>query len=182
MKLTLSLLVSLLAASAASATITAQISLTSAGNGVLAGLQNSSGTQGALVWGIVVDTAGDGFDGAAGGVAGSYSSGFSYIPTVTSASYVGAVDSDGQVLSVGGLASDDVLFLSINLMATTTNTNDGAANQFRPTQITSVGLGANGVTTGKNFAVIWFNATAFGGTASNGEGYGMVTTPTTAAA
>jgi len=179
MKLKLAILASVFAAASAHATITAQISLTTAGNGVLGGLQNSSGTQGALVWGLVVDTAGDGFDGAVGtNASNSYSGGFSYIPTTTSGSYTGATDTDGQILSVNGVASDDVLFLSINLMATTTNANDGAANLFRPTQITALTLGQNGVATGKSFAVIWFDATSFGGTSADGQKYGMVTGPT----
>ena len=157
--------------------VTLTISSNSAGFGVLTGLQNSLGAQGALVWGIVVDGAGNGFQGASGVL--RYDPTFSYSNTST--------NSTGFALTVNnGVATDDVLYISTNLMATSTNTNDGGANFFRPTLINNVTLGSTAggvsplVNPGDAFAIIWFDATAFGGAAANGQKYGLLSAPTTA--
>ena len=72
---------------------TIQLSLTTAGTGVLTGLQRNDGTQGALIWGIVVDTGGNGFQGNSG--ATPYDSNFTFRPTATGGGYTGAIDTDG---------------------------------------------------------------------------------------
>lgn len=178
MKLVKSILIACIATTAISTgAVTLTISSNAAGFGVLTGLQNSSGTQGALVWGIVVDGAGNGFQGA--------TSGATYDPTFTYANT--STNTNGFALTVSnGVATDDVLYISTNLMATSTNTNDGGNGFFRPTLINNVTLGSTAgganplVNPGDSFAIIWFDATAFGGAAAAGQKYGILSTPTTA--
>jgi hypothetical protein len=159
------LLITAATAATSFASVSLQISLTTAGNGVLAGLQNSSGSQAALRWGIVVDVNGDGFLGSS--ALTPYDGGFTYTATTA------------IPLSSSSVLTDDVLYISSAAMASTTNANDGAAGQFRPTSISGIPFGG-AVAAGKSFAVIWFDETALGGTAATGSFYGMVTTPTTA--
>lgn len=171
------LLLSLAAVATSGAAVTLTISSNSAGFGVLTGLQNSSGTQGGLVWGIVVDGNNDGFQGGNGLV--TYDPTFSYTNTTTA--------STGFALTVNnGTATDDRLFISTNLMATSANANDGGSGFFRPTLINNVTLGSTAagsnplVNPGDAFAIIWFDVTAFGANATNGQKYGLLSTPTTA--
>jgi hypothetical protein len=178
MKLLKSVLLASFAVTAIShGAVTLTISSNAAGFGVLTGLQNSSGAQGGLVWGIVVDGNNNGFQGASPGA--TYDPTFTYSNTST--------NTNGFALTVSnGVVTDDRLFISTNLMATSTNTNDGGANFFRPTLINNVTLGSTAggsnplVNPGDAFAIIWFDVTSFGGNALDGQKYGLLSTPTTA--
>jgi hypothetical protein len=132
---------------------------------VLTNLQNSAGqTNQTLVWGIVVDTTGNGF------ASGSYLPGFNVSDN-------GAANSpNGQFLSTAGGVSDDLLFISTNLM-TLSGTGDNSAGFARPTNL--VGLNyVNGVTQNDAFALIWFDLTTkTGQVAAEGSKYGMLTDP-----
>ena len=151
----------MLAASAASqGAVTLTISaVTGAGSGVLTNLASSTGdVTSNKVWGILVDTSGNGF---AGNYDGGVSLGASAITT----------------LKVSGVATDDVFVTSGNLMVNTNNaTLDGGSvasgTLARPTQIASVGF-SNGISQGDAFRIMWFDATALGGTADAGSKYGV---------
>jgi hypothetical protein len=160
------LLISAAAAATSFGSVSLQISLTTSGNGVLAGLEKHDGMQDALVWGIIVDVSGNGFAGTTG--TNPYDGGFSF---ATSLSPI--------ALTVnGGNATDDVLYLSGAAMAKTTNVNDNAANQYRPTLIAGIPFGG-AVAANRAFAVVWFDKVGLIGTATTGTYYGVVTTPTT---
>ncbi len=120
---------------------------------------NGVGTGGTtMAWGIVIDTAGNGF------ASGNYLPSFNYA-------------SGQQILSTSGGASDDVLFIgaSGSLMTLTTNANDsGAIGLNRIGAIASVPY-TNGTTAGDAFAIIWFDKTALTGSSVNGQKYGVFT-------
>jgi hypothetical protein len=130
---------------------------------VLTNLQNSAGqTNQTLVWGIVVDTTGNGF------APGTYSPGFSVSDNAVGNS------PNGQFLSTASGASDDLLFISSNLM-TLSGTGDNSTGFARPTNLTSLNY-VNGVTQNDNFALIWFDfTTKTGQVAGEGSKYGFLT-------
>jgi len=138
---------------------------------VLTNLQNSLGqTNQTLVWGIVVDTAGNGFS------SGTYAAaGFN----ITDNAAAGTAP-NGQFLSKfeGGVTTltDDLLVISTNLMSLS-GTGDGSTGFARPTNL--VGLNyVNGVTQGDAFGLIWFDYTTKTGQApAIGDNYGFLSIP-----
>ena len=144
-------------ASQASATVTFQFSLPFSG-GIASNLANASGvvTNG-MRWGIIIDTAGNGFANAAA----NYDA---YAPGVGTAGF----------LSVGGTVTDDYFIPG-------TLTQDGSG--FLEGDFTTPGgsgailddLGnislTNGVAAGQHFALVWFS----NNTSANGSRYGFLT-------
>ena len=149
----------------------------STGTNVAEGWANSSGSQNsAMVWGMIVDVDGDGFDGFAsatstisdGGLL--YTAGATYDPGFvrTGTSGTGAI-AGGQALTIlGGTATDDRIFLSTNLMAL-------VSSQARMTQLASMTYGT-GMAAGDKYALVWFDYTSLGGAATaQGDKYGAWT-------
>lgn len=169
----------------------ATLVISNTSTGVLSGLQKNDGTQGSLIWGVVVDTGGDGFQGNS--TENLYDGGFFYRPTQTGGTYTGTTSNTGQILSTVNAitkavtVSNDVLFLSVAGMLGTAYSNDGGTNvansSFRPSQIASINFGTNGVAASQAFAVIWFDlvniatgaSATLGTTSVDGTYYGMVT-------
>lgn len=156
--------------SVASATVTYQFSSTSVfATNFLSGSGASNAT---MVWGIVVDAAGNGFSGA--NAETPYDAGFTY----SSASTLGGVALSTVNSSAVVTASDDVLYISGNLMNLTTNTNDSATLGLnRITNLSGISYTLPGVAAGDNFRVIWFDITALGGVSADGTKYGMFQMP-----
>lgn len=133
--------------------------VTGATSGVLTNLASSTGdVTSTKVWGILVDTTGNGF-------AGNYNGGISLSAGATT------------TLQNSGGATDDVFITSSNIMVNANNaTLDGgtvaSGTLARPTQIASVAF-ANGISQGDAFRIMWFDATTLGGTAANGDKYGL---------
>lgn len=155
-----------LAASAQGA-VTLQFSSTTEylGN-FLNGAGTAIGAGAKMVWGIVVDADRNGF---AGGVnpANPYMDGFSL-----------AANANGIALStLTGGASDDVLFLPAPVMVSNLAAKDGAAiGENRVLAFTNL-LYSGGVGNGDQFAIIWFDQLALGGTAATGLKYGVYNPP-----
>lgn len=150
-------------ASASQAAVTLQMSsTTNYATNFLSGVGSNAAT---MAWGIVVDASGNGFAGTA---ANPYAS-FGNI----------SADSNGAVLStLSGGVSDDVLYVSSNLMNLTSSATDGSTiGMNRITNLSSI-VYSNGVGTGDRYQVIWFDTIAFG-TASQGTKYGMFELPAT---
>ncbi len=151
----------LLGASSASATVTLQFGSTSI---YATNWANGSGTGGAnMVWGIIIDTARDGFD--------FNSSGYFFNLSITAG---GQSLKDGQ-----GAASDDFMVISPALMTNVPNTNDGATlGQNRITALASVPYGESGIDVGDSFVIVWFDRTALGGGQTGyGERFGIFSNP-----
>jgi MYXO-CTERM domain-containing protein len=171
-------------------TIVAMACLAASAQGAIS-ITFSNGTQGALsnflngagsssdinnvanrmVWGLLVDTDGDGFDSITSG--NSYNGGFSL-----------AANANGFALSLNtSVITDDVLYIGSALMAsssTAINTPVGEvpANQNRILSFTGFNYNAGlGVNAGDKIAIIWFDATSLGGTANNGMRYGIFDLP-----
>jgi hypothetical protein len=153
------------AASSLYATTTLQFSV--AGTGRATGFGNAAGvaTNG-MRWGIVIDTAGDGFDNGQANTNYNMSannvSGF--IPTL-----------------VNGVAgtSDDYFFTPASLPVTATQTATGSETVSGVGGIVSAASAPNGndgiipgVTANDAFAIIWFD-----GALANGSAYGLFTHP-----
>jgi len=132
----------------AQATVTLQFA---SGTAKLTNLANASNvvTNG-MIWGVVIDTAGDGFDSITGP---GYYDGFTVPAAGSSASMI-----------VNGLASDDLFFRDDNVSLTQ---NIGGTDG-----------GDGGITTvdnvpfhsGRNFAIIWMPTNG-----ANGSAYGFLT-------
>jgi len=154
-------------AASAHAAITMSFSSSSA---ALGNFQNGAGSadNARMVWGIVVDSAGDGFDATA---LNPYLNGFGL-----------AANATGIQLSTttGGLC-DDVLYVASAVMAQNAAVTDGAPiGQNRILSFTGLTLNAGlGVNTGDKMAIIWFDTLALGGTATLGEKYGLYELPHT---
>lgn len=149
----------LIAAQASHAAVTLQFG--SSTDGFLTNLQNSSGQANqTLVWGIIVDTTGNGFN--PGG----------YLPGATIADNAQAGFTNGQIL---GGSTDDVLVISQLLMATG-GSGDGSTGLAKPTNLTGLNF-ANGISQGDRFALVWFDATVKndGSVFVNGSKYGFYT-------
>jgi hypothetical protein len=147
------------------AAVTLQMSSTS---NFLTNFLNGAGAGGGtLAWGIVVDASGNGFQGTA---ENPYMP-FGNISTNTA----------GTVLStLTGGASDDVLYISSNLMNLTTNTNDGAVLGLnRVTNLSNIVYG-NGVGQGDIYRLIWFDVTNLSSASAVGTKYGMYELPAVA--
>jgi hypothetical protein len=156
---------SLLATSMASqAAVTMTFSaVTGLTNGVLTNLAGSDGSVNLpRVWGILVDTAGNGFKLG------------EYLPGASMAA------SSSSVLSVTSGPTDDVLYLPPLLMINSDKPNiDGGTvatgNLARPNHFASVGTPNGSV--GQAFYIVWFDATAFGGEVLPGDRYGAFRIP-----
>jgi hypothetical protein len=173
MKLLKYVAASFVAASCANAAVTLGFSTTT---NIAEGFANSSGSKnGTFAWGIIVDVDGDGFDGFSSLTStavdgGSLLSGqTTYDPGFvrTGTSGTGALP-NGQVLTIGGIASDDRIFFSSNLMAV-------VGGEARATQLQSMNYGA-GMAAGDKYGIVWFNSTTLGGAAvTNSETFGFWT-------
>ena len=156
-----------LTGSVAHATVTLAMSSTS--NYATNFLSGTGANTTLMAWGVVVDTAGNGFQGTAANPYASFGN--------ISANVTGSL-----VLStLSGGVSDDVLYISSSLMNAVTAANDSSVvGMNRITTLSSM-VYANGVAAGKQYEVIWFDVTAFG-TASQGVKYGMYDLGSTALA
>jgi len=150
-----SLLLSLLSVCAfiatASATVTLDIGTTA--SGFLTNLTVSGNNTARLLWGVIIDSGGDGFAGLSGnGV---------YIGNATSTSGPDTLTGTSQqlsILSLDGLSTvltNDYLFLAGQVLATG-GTTDGSTGLSKPTRVANINLVG---TIGQNdpFAVVWFN-------------------------
>lgn len=119
-----------------------------------------------MVWGVVVDTAHNGFN------PGSYLPSFVYSPGVD-------VNKQPWQLPTAGGGADDVLLISSTLMVHETAGVDGAfpgVNGLRA--LTQIPLfGGTGLLAGAPFAIIWFNQTSFNSVALGGDSYGFYSQP-----
>jgi len=164
----LGLLLGTAAVSQAAVTLTIS-AVTGSTSGVLTKLASSTGdTTSTKVWGILVDTLGNGFKTN------------SYLASTPISLAAGASTTLQIASGTLAVATDDVLIISGNLMVNTNNaTLDGGSvasgNLARPTQIASVPY--TGFTVGNPFAIVWFDATTLGGTAVVGTKYGVYTNP-----
>jgi hypothetical protein len=151
-------------ASVAQGAMTLQFASTSA---VLTNLQNSLGqTNQTLVWGIIVDTTGNGFSAG------------QYLPGLAVSDNAVANLPNGQFLSTLSGVSDDLLVISTNLM-TLSGTGDSSTGFARPTNLVSLNY-VNGVSQGDAFALVWFDQTTKNGvgqTFQAGDNYGFYTRP-----
>lgn len=140
-------------ASLANATVTLGFSTSSS---KLTGLANAAGTiTDGMIWGIVVDTAGDGFDSGAG----SYD-GFT-IPA--------AGPANQTFLSVNSVATDDLFFRDdASFLTATFGGTDGGSGAVGT--IDNIPY-TNGISLGDSFAIMWL-ATS---TAATGDDYGFLT-------
>ncbi len=115
-----------------------------------------------LVWGVLIDSAGNGFLPISEGYSGTGLS-------LTAGSYQPLRDNTSS-----HVPTDDLLFISPALMTSLNNTNDGGViGQNRLTAITSVQLGTFGVDTGDHFAIVWFDATTLSGGPMVGMRFGL---------
>jgi len=160
MKITYLILSSIILASSSNAAISLAFSsgTTNVANGFAD--RNGSSTASGRIWGIIVDSGSDGFDGLGtaststvnGGtlysssgstVNSTYEGGFSLSPTTA-----GNAPS-GQAMKVAGNATDDILFLSSNLMAL-------VSGEYRLTTITNLTYSGD-VTAGDQYRIVWFD-------------------------
>ncbi len=159
MKLKLLSLLMLALASTANAAIS--LSFTQTGGGSLTNFLNGAGTgTTAMVWGLLVDTGGDGFQGMS--ALNPYDEGFSLNATTT-----------GLALTTGnGTATNDRLFIAAGFMSVNTAVVDSApVGVNRLLSITSMNI-ASPVAFGQNYAVIWFDSTTRV-TSTEGMKYGI---------
>ncbi len=123
---------------------------------------NQAGTGNSkLVWGILIDTSGNGF-----------------LPAFDGYSYTGLNLTAGVYQpmnnNINEQATDDLLFLSPALMTTVPNPLDsGVVGQNRITGISGVPIGINGVDSGDRFAIVWFDRTSLTGTSMIGIHFGI---------
>jgi len=157
-----SVILALIASGAAQGAMTLQFASTSA---VLTNLQNSSGaTNQTLVWGILVDTTGNGFQAG------------QYLPGALVADNATANRPNGQFLSTSTGVTDDLLVISQNLMSLS-GTGDSSTGFARPTNLTGLNY-TNGVSQNDSFAIVWFDYTTKNGATQafvNGDKYGLLT-------
>lgn len=140
----------LFTAGSAPATVTLQFSTASI---YATNWANAAGAGGStLVWGIIVDTAGNGFEDF-------YSS--------SGVTFTGAT---GQSLHVGttgapGPLTDDYLFLSPNAMSLTNSSGTDAtvSGMNRITSIANIPYGTAGIGSGDAFRLVWFDRTVLNG-------------------
>jgi len=168
MKMKLFVIPFLCLAATAQGTVTLQFSDTT---NYLGGFANGSGViNGAtakMVWGIVVDTAGDGFAGA--NVGAGYMNGTSLAATAA-----------GYQLSTSGGTTNDYLYINASVMASNVSAVDGSAiGDNRLLTFSSFAYNSP-VAAGQRYAIIWFDQTTLGGTGAAGEKYGIYELPATA--
>ncbi|GAA5128751.1 PEP-CTERM sorting domain-containing protein [Luteolibacter yonseiensis] len=147
--------------SAANGAVSLQFSDT---NNVLTNFLNGAGnnTTG-MVWGILVDTQGNGFAG------GNYDPGFSLAATT-----------NALTLTVSnGLASDDRLFIaSANMVTTTTTADETPAGMNRILTMGNMNINSP-VAFGQSYAIIWFDTTTRPTATTDGLKYGIFVPPAT---
>ena len=121
-----------------------------------------------LIWGVVVDNDGDGFD------VGNWDAGFTYTGGNTS----GIPFS----LTTTGLPSDDLLFINTSVTSNLSSNADGAViGTGRVNSIVSVTFGSQ-LAGGEAFGIIWFNrGIALGSVSADDQKYGFITSGTNAA-
>lgn len=118
-----------------------------------------------MVWGIVVDAAGNGFRPG------------EYLPDFAYASGSPGISPPPYALQTESGATDDLLILSPNLMGTVNTPSDVASvgmNQI--TVLPSIPY-SPGNLEGAKYRVIWFDQTVLSGTAQYGTQYGMFELP-----
>ncbi|HYF35380.1 MAG TPA: PEP-CTERM sorting domain-containing protein [Prosthecobacter sp.] len=148
-----------LAAGSAYATVTLQFSQTDTGN-IASGFSTRTGVAGVdgLKWGIIVDTTGNGFGTA----------GYNYDGLAGGAIASGA-------LSANSIVTDDFFILSSETTFDFSPFEElGGASGGKGTinELANIVLGgANGVTAGDKFALVWFDSNG----AANGDYYGFFT-------
>jgi len=149
------------------AAVTLSFSTTSVyASNFLNGSGSSDGAAARMVWGVVVDVAGNGFGGAS--ATSAYRGGFNL------ASTPGGVVMTTTTDGLDSVASDDVLFIAGSVMAQNSNANDGSAiGMNRLLSFSNLAYGTGGVAQGQSFAIIWFDALALTGTADTGLKYGV---------
>ena len=169
MKVKITLLTIMALAGAAQAAVTLGFSTST---NISEGWANSAGSKNAaMVWGIIVDVDGDGFDGLAGVPTTSVDGGLlygngvaKYEPGIlrSGTSGTGAIPG-GQALSVtiAGVktTTDDLIFFSSNLMAI-------VGSEARATQLAGMAYGAGmagGGAAPDAYAFVWLDATTLGG-------------------
>jgi hypothetical protein len=158
----------LLAVTASSAAKAATLTFTNTGAGIVAsGFGDSTGNiSNGLVWGVIVDTSGNGF------ATSNYNSGF----TLTGGNTTGIT-----LQTLTGGATDDVLFVNATVTSSLSAATDGAAiGSGRVNSISSVTFG--GLVTGtQNFAIVWFDRnTLLNGVVTDGTKFGIITSGTNA--
>lgn len=162
-----SLILTALALSAASAVATVTVQFSSA-TVYASNFANAAGAGGStLVWGIVIDTAGDGFDFSNPLI--SYKPGSS-------------LTAGGQVLTSGNdQVSDDFLYIAttpMSLVSAAQSGTDGALQGMnRVTSLANIPFGSFGIGVGDAFAIVWFDETAVGATTQGGDKFGAILNP-----
>lgn len=152
----------LLVASAEAATL----SFSNAGTPALAtNFQDSLGSNvSGLIWGVVIDTTGNGF------ATSNWNSGFTYTTGNTTGITLQAI--------TGG-ATDDVLFINATTMTSANGADSSVVGAGRVNTISSVDFSSNPSWAGKAFAIIWFDRTTIANSVSTtGQKFGLVTTGT----
>lgn len=133
-------------------------------------LSGSGANNSLMVWGIVVDTQSNGFAGASAET--PYDAGFAY----------SANGGNGVTLSTVNAAnvttaSDDVLYISSNLMnLTTSNVIGELVGVNRITNLSSINYAGN-VGSGDAFRIVWFDVNALSGNSADGTKYGLYQMP-----
>lgn len=120
-----------------------------------------------MLWGVVVDTNGDGFSQS------GYLPGFVY-------GFGGVLVAPQRLAATDG-SSDDILFVAPIKMVAQTTAQDGAnpgINKITTiTQIPYATVGFPGLNPGDAFAIIWFDQTTFGNSAVAGDRFGFFENP-----
>ncbi|MFN4944273.1 MAG: PEP-CTERM sorting domain-containing protein [Akkermansiaceae bacterium] len=155
------------------------ITFSNSSTGALSNFENATGTgsgvdilntSNRLVWGILVDAAGDGFDG----ISSAYDDGFSL-----------AADALGISLNLhNGTATDDVLYIASPTMASSgtaidlPSAGEVPANQNRILTFSNLTYGG-AVAAGDTIAIMWFNVNGSEtrGIAASGLDYGIYLLP-----
>lgn len=141
------LFIAALAALVTSANAAVTLSFTTAGGGALTNFLDGAGTgTTAMVWGVLVDTGGDGFQGM--NANNPYDEGFSLNSVTT-----------GLALTVNnGTATNDRLFIAPGFMSINAAVTDGnAIGTNRLLSMTNMNI-ASPVAFGQSYAIIWFDS------------------------
>jgi hypothetical protein len=155
-------------ASSASAAVTYQFSSTA--NFATNFLNGTGGNTSTMVWGIVVDALGNGFAGASEET--PYDAGFAYSANAGNGVTLSTVNTSNVTT-----ATDDVLYISSNLMnLTSTNAIGELVGVNRITNLSSINYSGN-VGLSDAFRIVWFNVTALSGNSADGTKYGLFEMP-----
>jgi hypothetical protein len=165
MKLKLALLATAALTVVSQGAVSLQFSNTS---NALTNFMNGSGTSAnsALVWGVLVDTAGDGFDG--GSALTPYDEGFS----------LAAATSPLSLTVSNGSATDDRLYIAAGFLSANTTIDSAGGSVNRALTMGNMSYAA-GVAAGQSYAIIWFDSTTRPTATSEGLKYGIYTPPST---